>query len=91
MESVSKITIFFEFILLHGKEEFAENLKFSNKNNHLPASDFKINFSRPLFTIIFRQKIVILDTDSILRVQTIKVWTEGYSEYSPNSGPELAI
>ena len=25
--------------------------------------------SRPLFTIIFRQKIVFLDTDSILRVK----------------------
>ena len=43
--------------------------KFSNKNNYLPAwRDFEINFSRPLFTIIFRPKIVFLDTDSILRV-----------------------
>ena len=44
--------------------------KFSNKNNCLPAwKDFKINFSRPLFTIIFRQKMVFLNTDSILRVK----------------------
>ena len=31
--------------------------------------DFKINFSRPLFTIIFRPKMVLLNTDSILRVK----------------------
>ena len=31
----------------------------------------KIFFSRPLFTIIFRPKIVFLDTDSILRVKTM--------------------
>ena len=53
--------------LLH---KSAQNHKFSNKNNYLPAwRDFKINFSRPLFTIIFRPKIVFLDTDSILRVK----------------------
>ena len=33
--------------------------------------NFKNIFSRPLFTIIFRPKIVILDTDSILRVKTM--------------------
>ena len=33
--------------------------------------DFKLNFSRPLFTIIFRPKMVFLDTDSILRVKTM--------------------
>ena len=39
---------------------------------YLPAwRDFKINFSIPLFTIIFRPKIVFLDTDSILRVKTM--------------------
>ena len=55
------------FSLLH---KSVQNHKFSNKNNHLPAwRDFKINFSRPLFTIIFRPKIVFLDTDSILRVK----------------------
>ena len=44
------------FPLLH---KSAQNHKFSNKNNYLPAwRDFKINFSRPLFTIIFRPKIV---------------------------------
>ena len=52
---------------------FEENHKFSNKNSHLPAwRDFKINFSRPLFTIIFRPKIVFLDIDSILRVKTMR-------------------
>ena len=55
------------FPLLH---KSAQNHKFSNKNNYLPAwRDFKINFSRPLFTIIFRPKTVFLDTDSILRVK----------------------
>ena len=49
------------FPLLHKK---AQNHKFSNKNN--------LNkFSRPLFTIIFRPKTVILGTDSILRVKTM--------------------
>ena len=33
--------------------------------------EFQNIFSRPLFTIIFRQKIVILGTDSILRVKTM--------------------
>ena len=48
----------------------APNHKFSNKNNYLPAwRDFKINLSRPFFTIIFRTKIVFLDTDFILRVK----------------------
>ena len=49
---------------------FFQNHKFSNKNNYLPAwRDFKVNFSRPLFTIIFRPKMVFLDTDSILKVK----------------------
>ena len=57
------------FHLLH---ESVQNHKFSNKNNYLPAwRDFKINFSRPLFTIIFRPKMVFLNTDSILRVKTM--------------------
>ena len=57
------------FPLLH---KSAQNHKFSNKNNYLPAwRDFKINFSRPLFTIIFRPKMVFLDTDSILREKTM--------------------
>ena len=55
------------FILLY---KSAQNHKFSNKNNYLPAwSDFKINFSRPLFTIIFRPKMAFLVRDSILRVK----------------------
>ena len=42
------------FPLLH---KSAQNHKFSNKNNYLPVwRDFKIIFSRPLFTIILRQK-----------------------------------
>ena len=82
MESVSKNTIFglkmlfLKFLyagdyfpLLHKSDQ---NHKFSNKNNYLPAwRDFKINFSRPLFIIIFRPKIVFLDTHSILRVKTM--------------------
>ena len=57
------------FPLLH---KSAQNHKFSNENNYLPAwRDIKIDFSSPLFTIIFRPKIVFLDTDSILRVKTI--------------------
>ena len=51
------------FLLLH---KSAQDHKFSNINNDLPAwRDFKINFSRPLFTIIFRPKMVFLGTDSI--------------------------
>ena len=54
------------FLLLH---KSAQNHKFSNNNNYLPAwRDFKIIFSRPHFTIILRPKMVFLDTDSILRV-----------------------
>ena len=57
------------FPLLH---KSARNHKFSNKNNYFPAwRDFKVNFSRPFFTIIFRPKIVFLDTDSILRIKTM--------------------
>ena len=75
MESVSKNIIFglkmmmksgiekIYFLLLH---KSAQNHKFINKNNYLPAwRDFKIIFSRPLLTIIFRPKMVFLDTDSI--------------------------
>ena len=59
------------FSLLH---KSVQNHKVSNKNSHLSAwRDFKIIFSRPLFTIIFRPKIVFLDTDSILRVTSLKI------------------
>jgi hypothetical protein len=55
------------FPLLH---KSAQNQKFSNKYNYLPAwRDFKIKFSTPIFTIIFRPKMVFLDTDSIWRVK----------------------
>ena len=57
------------FSLLH---KSVQNQKFSNNNNHLPAwKDFKIDFSRPLFIIIFRSKFLFLDTDSILRLKTM--------------------
>jgi hypothetical protein len=53
--------------LLH---KSAQNHKFSNKNNYFPAwRDFKINFSRPLFNIILRPNMLVLVTDSILRVK----------------------
>ena len=43
------------FPLLH---KCTQNHKFSNKNNYLPPwRDFKIIFSRQLFTIIFRPKM----------------------------------
>ena len=67
--------IFLKF--LHAGDYFslllksAQNHKFSNINNYLPAwRDFKNIFSRPLFTIIFRPKILILDTYSILSTKT---------------------
>ena len=84
MESVPKNTIFGQKMmvksglekLLHARDYFpllhksAQNHKFSNENNYLPAwRDFKINISTPLFTVIFRPKMVFLNTDSILRVK----------------------
>ena len=33
--------------------------------------EFRFFFSKPLFTIIFRPKFVLLDTDAILKVKTI--------------------
>ena len=45
---------------------------FMKKGKKFPAKrDFKVNFSRPLFTIIFRTKAVFFDTDFILRVKTM--------------------
>jgi hypothetical protein len=38
---------------------------------NFPHGGFKNIFPRPLFTIIFIPKIVILDIDSILRVKTM--------------------
>ena len=44
------------FSLIH---KSVQNHKFIDKNNHLSAwRDFKTKFSKPLFTIIFRPKIV---------------------------------
>ena len=54
------------FPLLH---KSAPNPKFSNKNNHLPAwRDFKIFFSRPLFTVIFNPKMVISRLKSLVHL-----------------------
>ena len=51
-------------------DQSAQNHIFSNENNYLLVwRDFKTHFSRTLFTIIFRPKMVFLDTDSILRVK----------------------
>ena len=49
------------------------NLRFSSKFPKMTSAwrNFKNIFSRPLFTIIFRHNIVILSTDSILRVKTM--------------------
>ena len=73
--------IFFKF--LHAGDYFSllhksvQNHKCSDKNNHLPAwRDFKIIFSIPLFTIIFRPKMIFLGTDSILKVKMGKHITE---------------
>ena len=47
-------TIYF----IKGKKIYGQSHKFSNKENHLPAwRNFKICFSRPLITIILRQKL----------------------------------
>ena len=40
-------------------------------NYLLTWRDFKMNFSRPLFTIIFRPIMIFLDTNSILRVKSM--------------------
>ena len=57
------------FPILH---KSAQNHKFSNINNYLPVwKNFKIIFSTPLFNIIFRPKMVVLDTDSISRVKPL--------------------
>ena len=39
--------------------------------NSCAWTNFKNIFSRPLFTIIFSEKIEFMDTDSILRVKTM--------------------
>ena len=60
-----------EFVILRKNHPFYEVRK-----NEFPGSawrNFKIFFSRPLFTIIVRPKILFLDKDSILRVKTIVV------------------
>ena len=62
--------IFLKFLLV--VDYFSKITNSVIKNNHLPAwIDFKINFSRPLLTIIVRPKNLFLHTDSILRVKTL--------------------
>ena len=77
MEFVSKNTIFGLKLMVkfhHTEVYFAllnksvQNHKFSNSSR---MEKFQKYFSRPLFTIIFRQKNVFFDTDSILRVKTM--------------------
>ena len=58
------------FPFFHKKNIFAQNYKFSNKNHHLPKfRNFNKKDSRPLFAIIFRPKMVISVTDSILTLE----------------------
>ena len=63
---------------------------------------FKNIFSRPLFTIIFRPKILILGTDSILRVkmmyESVKwdvlihlLWVSFNIHISKNNNVELGV
>ena len=60
--------------IFHYFKKSAPNPKFSNKNNNLSAwRDFKISFSRPLFTMIFSPKLMFLVTDSISRLKTMTV------------------
>ena len=80
MESVSKNTIFsLKMMVKSGLEKIF--LKFLHVGDYFPLlhksaqnhkfpewRNFKINFSAPLFNIIFRPKMVFLDTDSILWV-----------------------
>ena len=55
------------FPLLH---KSVQNHKFGNNNNHLPAwKDFIIIFLDHFSLSLLGQKIVFLDTDSILRVK----------------------
>ena len=59
-----------EFVILDKNPPFYEVNKWVQK--WVPAcSNFKNIYPIPLFTIVFRPKIVYLDTDSILRVKMI--------------------
>ena len=60
-----------KWIYLIEKRSFDQKYKFSNKNDMVCAwRNFKIIFSRPLFIIIFRPKILFFVTYSILTGQT---------------------
>ena len=59
-----------KWIYFTERRSFDLKYKFSNKNDMVSTwSKLKNIFSRPLLTVIFRSKIVFLDTDSILRVK----------------------
>jgi hypothetical protein len=65
-----------KMVIFVTKFVFSVKLLLSMKSNELEENGFSMEefqkyFSIPLFTIIFRPKIVILCTDSILRVKTI--------------------
>ena len=68
----SKVTIIFdtEFVIL-GKNPCCYEINQWVQKWLCAWRKFKNIFSRPLFTIIFRPKILILGTDSILRVKTM--------------------
>ena len=68
-----------KWIYLKEKRSFDQKYKFSNKNDMVCAwRNFKNISSRPLFTIIFRPKILFFVTYSILTGQTkvefVKYW-----------------
>ena len=54
--------------------------KMNSKKMASAWRNFKNIFSRPLFTIIFRPKLVFLDTDSILRVKTMYESVRGHAK-----------
>ena len=75
------------FVFITGKV-FAQNYKFSNKNNILPERrDFKKKKdSWPLFTIIFRPKLVNSDKYSIYHVKVLILATKfcEMAKYQPH-------
>ena len=68
MEFLTKITFFVtEFVILGKKFSLYE----VPKVEMTAWKDFKLIFSRPLLTIILWPKMVILNTDSILTMETM--------------------
>ena len=61
-----------KWIYLIERRSFDQKYKFSNKNDMVSAwRNFKNNFSRPLFTIIFRPEMLKFHPYSILTGDTI--------------------